>query len=207
MQFWYLRRTSPPPWLPPFTQMRIRNKHTANMEEHQGAGFPGLVQHGYPTWTSKLGGTEWMRVWPLLLCTVPQLQKGPDVKGKGAFRELTVCKTHYAPSAASRGRKGPPTGKILVQWPKHSLPPQGHSLFKGERELAFKGPERSAGQRNRYKTITVWIWMPQCLGICGSPSGDAYLAFLASNFQNLVKWLVTLKAPWLCFIFFVHQLP
>lgn len=126
---------------PPFTQMRIRNKHTANMEEHQGARFPGLVQHGYPAWTSKLGGTEGLTT---LLWMVPQVQKGADVKGKDAFRELTVRKTYYAPSAASRGRKGPPTGKILVQWPKHSLPPQGHSLFKGERELAFKGPERSA---------------------------------------------------------------
>lgn len=138
MQFWYLRRTSPPPWLPPFTQMRIRNKHTANMEEHQGAGFPGLVQHGYPTWTSKLGGTEWMRVWPLLLCTVPQLQKGPDVKGKGAFRELTVCKTRYAPCRQQRKERAP-NGKDSSPVAKTQSSATGAFLVQGGEGTCIQG--------------------------------------------------------------------
>lgn len=167
-----------------------------------------------------------MRVCPLLLPMVPRRQRS-WCKRKGAVWELAVCKTHYAPSATSRGRKGPPVGKILVQssstgallvqggregtWPELRCPfllvqtqlkvyigsfSESSTIMPSVPTpdlpwiipiLAFKGPERSAGQGHKYKTITVWIWMPQCLDVSGSPSGDAYLAFLARNVWDLIR--------------------
>lgn len=106
----------------PLTQIRIRNKHTTNTEEDQGAGFPALVQHGYTTWTSKLSGTEW-RDWS-------SATYGPSAAKRSWYKRSRCIQSTHSLCArvtvhqmpASRGRKSPSTGKIPVQRQRHSLP-------------------------------------------------------------------------------------
>lgn len=104
---------------------------------------------------------------------------GPSAPERScAFRALTE---HPVP--ASRGRKSPPTGELLVMQPRHSLLPQGHSLFKvGQRELAFKGPDRRVQVRG--KDVRQSQWEYGCL------SGTIRVCF-----EGLVSGIFSRKFP------------
>lgn len=83
-----------------------------------------------------------------------EVQKGADVKGKGAFRVLTVCKTHSLRTRClqQRKEKSPHWGESSLV-PRHGLSPYGHPLFKvGEREVALKEPDRrgDVGKKIQY---------------------------------------------------------
>lgn len=138
MHFWYLSLAIPPSELLsfPFTQIPIRKEHTANTKGDQAEGLLKLIQYGYPSGlldsVVQDEGTDHV-------CYVWSLSHRKEL----VQSEHLLC-TKYLP--AEEG-KYPPRGELWVLQPRHSLLPQGHSLFKvGDRELALKGPEEESGR-------------------------------------------------------------
>lgn len=81
---------------------------------------------------------------------VPQLQKGAGVKGVGILRALTVCKTHYSPSACQLRKEKSSNWGAFALAAKTTVFHHRVFLVQGRRDgPCLQGPDRRVEVREK----------------------------------------------------------